>query len=70
MSNPIYNMYGAGKQLGNLTGLVQQFNQFRRAFQGDPRQQVQELLNSGRVSQAQYDQAVKTAAELRKILGM
>lgn len=44
------------------------FNQFRNMFSGDPRQQVQQLLNSGKVSQSQYDAAVKRADELFKML--
>lgn len=67
--NPLFNMFGNG-QFGNMTGLVQQFQQFKNAFQGDPRQQVQQLLNSGQVSQQQYNQAVQTAKALQKMLGM
>ena len=44
------------------------FNQFRNMFSGDPRQQVQQLLNSGKVSQSQYNEAVKRADELFKML--
>lgn len=44
------------------------FNQFKNMFSGDPRQQVQQLLNSGRITQSQYDAAVKRADELFKML--
>ena len=44
------------------------FEQFRRTFAGDPRQQIQQLMNSGRITQAQYDQAVKMAQELQKMM--
>ena len=44
------------------------FNQFRNMFSGDPKQQIQQLLNSGRVTQSQYDAAVKKADELFKML--
>lgn len=54
----------------NMNGLMQRFNQFRQTFQGDPRQQVQELLNSGKVSQSQYDDAVRMANQLKQLLGM
>lgn len=63
MANPLFEM------LGNQ-GLVQQFLNFRSSFRGDPRQQVQDLLNSGRVTQEQYNQAVKQAEALRKMLNM
>ena len=67
--NPLFNLLG-NNQFGNMTGLVQQFQQFKNTFQGDPRQQIQQLLNSGRISQQQYDQAVQQAKALQKMLGM
>ena len=30
----------------NMTAFMQQFQQFWRTFQGDPRQQIQQMLNS------------------------
>ena len=69
MSNPLYNMFG-NSQFGNMAGMVQQFEQFKKAFQGNPQQQVQELLNSGKITQQQYDQAVQQAKAFQKMLGM
>lgn len=66
MSNPLFSMMG-GQQ--PMNGLMQRFQQFQRTFQGDPRQQVQQLLNSGRVSQAQYNQAVQMAQQLQRMMG-
>ena len=50
--------------------IIQRFQQFKNNFKGDPQQQVQQLLNSGRVSQQQYDQAVKMANQMRQMMGM
>ena len=69
MSNPLYQMMNGGAPQ-NVSGLVQRFQQFRQTFRGDPRQQVQQLLNSGRVSQTQYNHAVQTANQLRRMLGL
>jgi len=49
--------------------ILQQFMQFRQMFRGDPRQQVQQMLNSGKVSQEQYNQAVQLAKQLQSMLG-
>ena len=65
MSNPLFQMLG--QQMPN--NIIQRFNQFRQMFTGDPRQQVQQLLNSGKVSQAQYNQAVQMAQQLQKMMG-
>lgn len=66
MANPLYQMMNMSS--GN-NGLLQRFQQFKQMFQGDPRQQVQQMLNSGKVSQAQYNQAVQMAQQLQKMLG-
>jgi len=66
MSNPLFNMMG-GNQIQNP--MLQQLMQFKNNFKGDPRAQVQQMLNSGRVSQAQYDQAVKMANQIQKMMG-
>ena len=50
--------------------LISRFMQFRQSFKGDPQQQVQQLLNSGRVSQDQYNAAVQKAQQLSRLLGM
>ena len=66
MSNPLFQMMQGG---GGNQNLIQQFMQFKNSFRGDPQQQVQQLLNSGKISQAQYDQALKMAQQLQKMLG-
>lgn len=61
--NELYN------QLNNTpNNLIQRFQQFKQNFTGNPQQQVQQLLNSGKVSQAQYNQAVKMAQQLQQML--
>ena len=64
--NPLFQMMNAQTPANNL---LQRFQQFRQTITGDPRQQVQQLLNSGRVSQAQYDRAVQMAQQLQKMIG-
>ena len=70
MSNPIYQMLGGAmpNNLGNMGNIIQQFQQFKNSFHGDPRQQVQQLLNSGRVTQEQYNQAVQMANMLQRMI--
>ncbi len=67
MSNPLFQMLG--NQPNGMQQMMQRFQQFQQTFKGDPRQQVQQLLNSGKVSQAQYDQAVKMAQQFQRMLG-
>lgn len=68
MSNPLYNSMNQNQPTAN--NLIQRFNQFRQNFHGDPRQQVQQLLNSGRVTQQQYNEAMQKARMLQNMLGI
>ncbi len=78
MGNPMLDMLSRGSQnhfagSGNMPGgpmqMMQQFAQFRRMMQGrNPQQIVQNLLSSGQMSQAQFDQLKQQASELQKIL--
>lgn len=54
----------------NINMLMQRLNNLKQSFHGDPNQKIQELLNSGKVSQQQYDQAVKQAQQIRKMFGV
>ena len=66
-NNPLFNMLNGGKQ---MPPLVQEFMNFRNQFKGDPRQQVQQMLNSGAISQEQYNRAVQTANEFQRVMKM
>lgn len=72
MSNPIFQQMQGGPAPAPQNGLqavIQRFQQFQQMFKGDPRQQVQSLLNSGKVSQQQYDSAVQMANQLQRLMG-
>ena len=51
----------------NMQAFIQQLTQLKSRG-GDPNQMIQQMLNSGRVSQAQYDNAVKQAQQIQKML--
>lgn len=69
MSNPIYQQMGGQMPSNPMTAMMQRFQQFQQMFRGDPRQQVQNLLNSGKVSQQQYNQAVQMAQQMQRMMG-
>lgn len=58
MANPIYEqMMGSNDFFRNLA-------EFQRNLQGDPQQMIQQMLNSGRISQARYNWAVQQAQSI------
>lgn len=69
MANPLFNLFG-NSQYGNMSGLIQQYQQFKNSFKGDPRQQVQQMLNSGRITQDDYNKAVQMANTFQRMLKM
>ena len=72
MANQLFNMLGSNSNLpgpfGNMQDLMSKLNQFRQSFQGDPKQQVQQLLNSGKMSQNQYNQLSQMATQIQNML--
>lgn len=68
MSNQLFHALGGQHQMNPMTNLVNQLNQFRQSFSGDPKEQVQQLLNSGRMSQAQYNQLSQMATQIQNML--
>lgn len=70
MSNPLYQQMTGNGPMNNLQQMMQRFQQFKRTFSGDPQQQVQQLLNSGRITQQQYNNAVQMAQQFQRMMGV
>lgn len=71
MSNPLFNALGGGKMpgtMGQFQQMMQQFQQFRNNFQGDPKQEVEKLLQSGKMSQQQLNQLQAMAKQFQSFL--
>ena len=69
MSNPLFNLLNNQMPMGNMASMISQFNQFRNNFKGDPKQVVQQMLNSGQISQEQFNQVSQMATQFQKMLG-
>ena len=63
MANSLYQQLN-----NNSNGLINKFNEFRNSLQGDPQQMEQQLLQSGRMTQAQYNQLSQMANEFQNLL--
>lgn len=67
MANPLYNNFG--KQSNRMADIIRQAKDFRRQFSGNPRQEVERLLNSGRMSQQQFNQFSQIAQQVVQAMG-
>ena len=70
--NPLFNLLGGGAfqgtPFGNAMDFMQRFNQFRQSYHGNPQQQIQNMLNSGQITQQQYNDAVQKAQQIQAML--
>lgn len=71
MPNSLYNILNQpavsaqAPLMGNMMQMVNQFQQFKQNFQGDPKQAVMNLVSSGRISQTELQQLQQTAQQLQ-----
>lgn len=69
MSNPLFNALGGGIPQGNgPVQMIQQFMQFKQNFKGDPKAEVEKMLQSGRISQQQLNQVQQMAGQFQNLL--
>lgn len=71
MANPLFQALGGGQMpgpMGKVQNMVQQFQQFKQSFQGDPKAEVEKLVQSGRISQQQLNQMQQLAVQFRQLL--
>lgn len=74
MMSTLFNLLGGGNNIfqntpfGNMMNFMQSFNQFRQGFQGDPKQQVQNLLNSGQMTPDQLNQLQQMAQQIKGMM--
>ena len=65
MGNPLFNLLG-GKKNNRSGNMLQQFQQFKKQMQGvNPQEEVQKLLQSGKISQSQLDKAQQMAQQMQ-----
>ena len=71
MANPLFQALGGGQMpgpMGQFQHMMQQFQQFKANFQGDPKAEVQKLLQSGKMSQEQLNQLQAMAQQFQQFL--
>ena len=59
MANPLYNA-----NQNNFSNIIQQAQELRRTITQDPKQIVQGLLNSGEMSQADFNRLMPMAQQI------
>lgn len=68
MSNPLFETLGGNQTHPGFNEILRQFQQFKQTFSGDPKAQVQQLLNSGKMTQADFNRLSAMANQLSGLL--
>lgn len=63
MSNPIYGLLN-----GQQNNMLAQFQRFKQSFNGDPNQTINQMLQSGKVTQEQVNRATQIANQMKGML--
>ena len=67
MSNALYNQFG--RQNNPFEQLAQQAREFQKQFKGSPRQEVERLLQTGQMSQSQFNQYSQIVQQMAPFMG-
>ena len=63
MSNPLFSALG-GQQMNPMAQLVADAKRLQQTMNGNPKQMVEELVKSGRMSQNQFNQYAQIANQV------
>lgn len=65
MANPLFEALGGAPASSGCVGdVMRQLEQMKKTFRGDPRMEVQKLINSGQMTQAQFNQLGQMANQI------
>jgi len=65
MTNPLFNALGGNIPANNgIMHFIQEVQNFQRTFNGNPKDEVQKMMNEGRLSQAQFNQYAQMANQI------
>ena len=67
MSNSLFNQFG--RQNNPIEQLAQQAREFRKQFSGNPRQEVERLLQTGAMSQQDFNRYSQIAQQVAQFMG-
>lgn len=63
--NDLFNALGGKPVQSPMMNMLNNFYEFRKSFKGNPQQEVQKLIQSGRISPQQYQQIQAMAKQLQ-----
>lgn len=76
MANPLFDQLGGNTPQhapqqpndGGFGAMMAQFRQFCQQYKGNPSAEIDQLVKSGKVTQAQVDQARQMASQMMRLM--
>lgn len=69
-ASSLFSMFG--QQMppmnGGFANMMSQFQKFKQNYSGNPREQVQQLLDSGQMTQEQFNQLSNMATQFQQMM--
>lgn len=65
--NPLFNAFG--NQTNQFTQIMRQAQQLKNSFKGNPKDEVQKLLNTGAMSQSDFNRYSQIAQQVIQMMG-
>lgn len=67
MANPLFGNFG--NQSNPIADIIRQAKDFRKQFTGNPRQEVERLLQTGQMSQQDFNRYSQIAQQVLQAMG-
>lgn len=67
MANPLFN--AMGNQSNPMADIIRQAKDFKKQFTGNPRQEVERLLQTGQMSQQDFNRFSQIAQQVVQAMG-
>ena len=67
MANPLYDNFG--NQPNPMADIIRQARDFKKQFAGNPKQEVERLLQTGRMSQQDFNRLSQIAQQVVQAMG-
>lgn len=69
MTNSLFNAFGNNNMPNAFADIIRQAQELQKTFKGNPRDEVQKLLNSGQMSQQTFNQLSQQAQQIMQFMG-
>lgn len=68
MSNPLFSVLGGNQQNNQIARIKNEIDNFQKTFNGNPKDEVQRMLNNGTLSQKQFNEYAAMANQIMSLM--